>query len=76
MAGRLHDVRTAIEQPTVVTRDLEYRHRENHYRRFSSERDWIKVVVQYRPIPPEGTWEGTIITAYPVKRPDPREELR
>ncbi len=73
MADRLDEVRTTIEQPDLLARDGDYRHRENHYRRASSERNWIKVV-QYRPVPPQGTWAGEVIIAYRVKRPDPQEE--
>lgn len=74
MADRLNEVRTAIEHPDRITRDIVRRHRENHYLRTTSEPGWIKVVVQYRPVPPQGTWEGDIITAYPVRRPKPKEE--
>jgi hypothetical protein len=74
MRSLLEEVRSIIEQPELVTRDLEYRHRENHYGRSSFDQPWIKVVVQYRPIPPQGTWAGEVITAYPVKRRDPKEE--
>lgn len=74
IADQLDEVQITIEQSDLITRDVEYRHRENHYRRAPSKRNWIKVVVQYRPVPPQGTWEGEVITAYPVKRSDPREE--
>jgi hypothetical protein len=75
MSSRLDEVRTTIEQPDLVTRDVEYRHRENHYGRSLFDQPWIKVAVQHRPIPPQGTWAGDIITAYPVRRRDPKEEL-
>jgi hypothetical protein len=74
IGDRLDAVRKTIEQPDFVTRDVEYRHRENHYRRTPSKQHWINVVVQYRPVPPQGTWAGEVITAYQVKRPNPREE--
>jgi hypothetical protein len=74
MTRRLDEIRTAIENPDVVTRDLEYRHRENHYGPSSFKPPWTKVVVQYRPVSPQGTWMGEVITAYPVKRRDPKEE--
>jgi hypothetical protein len=74
MPSRLDEVRSTIEQPELVTRDVEYRHRENHYGRSSFDQLWIKVVVQYRPVPPQATWAGEVITAYPVKRRDPKEE--
>jgi hypothetical protein len=76
MADRLDEIQAVVERATVVARDLDYRRRENHYRRMEFGRNWIKVVVQYRPVPPQGTWEGEIITAYQVRRPDPREEQR
>jgi hypothetical protein len=76
MADRLDEIQTVIEQPTVVTRDRDFRHRENHYRQIDIGKNWVKVVVHYRPEPPQSTWEGEIITAYQVQQPDPREERR
>jgi hypothetical protein len=73
MIDRLDEVRTAVEQPDIVTRDVKYRHRENHYRREPSGQGWLKVVVHYRPVPPQGTWAGEVITADPVKRPNSKE---
>jgi hypothetical protein len=73
MAELMDDVRVAIEQPDLVTRDARYARRENHYRRIPSTGGWIKVVVNYRPVPPQGTWEGEIITAYHVPRPVAKE---
>jgi hypothetical protein len=52
IADRSGEVQKTIEQPGLVTRDVEYRHRENHYRRTPSQRNGMKVVVQYRPVPP------------------------
>ncbi|MGH2617237.1 MAG: hypothetical protein ACRDJC_18545, partial [Thermomicrobiales bacterium] len=74
MASRLDEVRIAVERPDFVTRDREYRHREIHYRVALFRPPLLKVVVQYRPVPPQGTWAGEVITAYPVKARDPREE--
>ena len=68
MADRLDEVRISIEQPDYVTRDPRYHHREIHYRRTPSGKGWIRVVVEYRPVPPQGTWAGEIITAYRVER--------
>jgi hypothetical protein len=73
MAGRLGEMRTAIERPTLVTRDAFYSRRECHYLRTVAEPGWMKVVVTYRPTPPQGTWVGEIITAYPIRRPEPEE---
>ena len=33
----------------------------------------MKVVVNYRPVPPQGTWEGEVITAYHARRPKSKE---
>lgn len=62
------EVRTAIEQPDFVTRDARYHHREIHYRRETSGQGLLKVVVQYRPVPPQGTWVGEVITTYRVRK--------
>jgi hypothetical protein len=64
MADRLDAIRPAIEQPSYITRDADYPHRENYYRRTPSGRRFIKVVVEYRPVPPQGTWTSEVITAY------------
>jgi hypothetical protein len=66
MAGRLDQVRTAVEQPDFVTRDSEYPRREICYRRTPSGQGLMKVVVNYRPAPPQGTWIGEVITAYRI----------
>ena len=73
MAGRLGEVRAAIAGPDFVNRDAAYPRRENHYRRTPSGRAWIKVVVNYRPVPPQGTWAGEVITAYRTEQVDPKE---
>lgn len=73
MADKLDDVRIAIERPDLVTRDVRYGRRENHYWRIPTTGRWIKVVINYRPVPPQGTWEGEVITAYRVPRPNPKE---
>lgn len=72
-ASRLVEIGPTIEAPDVVTRDAEYPHRENHYRRPSPDRSYLKVVVQYRPAPPQGTWTGEVITAHPTERIIPEE---
>jgi hypothetical protein len=73
MAGLLGDVRTAREHPPFIARDAIYSRRENCYLRTTYEPGWIKVVVNYRPLPPQGIWIGEIITAYPIRRPEPQE---
>lgn len=73
MAAYLGDIRAVVSQPTIVTKDLKYRRRENHYGRSSPEAGLIKVV-QYRPVPPQGRWDGEVITAFRVRKPDSLEE--
>jgi len=75
IADRLDEVRMTIEQPDFVTRDARYHHREIHYRRVASGQGLLKVVVQYRPVPPQGAWVGEVITAYRVKKRKSREVL-
>jgi hypothetical protein len=55
MAHHLDLVRVTVEPPDFVTRDRRYPHRENCYRPEPSGSRWIKVVVHYRPVPPQGT---------------------
>lgn len=73
MAELMEEVRQAIEHPDVVARNARYPRRENHYRRIPVTGKWIKVVVKYRPVEPQGTWAGEIVTAYPVPRPKSKE---
>jgi hypothetical protein len=75
MADRMDDVRDAIEHPDFVAQDVRYHHREVHYRRVPSGQSLLKVVVQYRPVPPQGTWAGEVITAYRVKKRKSREVM-
>ena len=62
------EVRAAVEAPDFVNADAVYAHRENHYRRFGAGGRYLKVVVQYRPVPPQGTWAGDVVTTYPTNR--------
>jgi hypothetical protein len=64
LAGRLDEVRAAVEAPDFVNADAQSPRRVNHYRRTPSGRAWIKVVINYRPMPPQGTWAGEVVTAY------------
>jgi hypothetical protein len=41
----------------------------------ASGQGFLKVVVQYRPVPPQGTWAGEVITAYRGKKRKSREVL-
>ena len=75
MANRLEEVRAPVEHPDFVTRDVGYRQRLIYYRRTPSRQGWIRVVVNYRPVPPQGTWAGEIITAYRVDQRDIDEVL-
>lgn len=59
-------IRGIIEFPAEITLDADYAHRECFY----SDRTFglgLKVVVQFRPVSPQGTWVGAVITAYPSK---------
>ena len=64
--GRENELRAAVERPDRVTRDAFIAVRECLYRRTTGPRPWLKVVVHYRPVPPQGTWAGSVITAYPA----------
>jgi hypothetical protein len=75
LATNLSEIREAISRPAVVTRDLKYARRECHYGFTSSPPGMIKVVDQYRPVPPQGRWVGEVVTAYRLREPDPREEV-
>jgi hypothetical protein len=75
LVRQLADVRHTLEQPDQVRRDRKFAHRENSYKRKPSGKRWMKVVVHYRPVPPQGTWVGEIVTAYDVEEPEPLEVL-
>ena len=64
LADRFDDVRTAIEAPDRVTQDRTYPRRNIFYRRTPSGRRWLRVVVNYGPVPPQATWAGHVITAH------------
>lgn len=76
MAGHLNDVQTTVEAPEVVTRDTEYMHREVYYRRPTGRQLFLRVVVLYRPVPPQGAWTGEVVTAYQTARVDRKEPPR
>ena len=73
LSGRMGEIRAAVEHPDFVTRDRQRDHRECFYCRTPSGPEFIEVVIYYRPVPPQGTWEGEIITAYHVDEPEPKE---
>ncbi len=60
------EVRVAVEDPDRVTRDVDFSQRECFYRTWLPGRLMLMVVVHYRPVPPQGTWLGSVITAYSV----------
>ena len=66
LAGRRAEIRATVELPEFVSADADNAHRENHYRRLGPNEPFLKVVVHYRPVPPQGTWEGEVITAHQV----------
>lgn len=68
LVGAEQEIRTAIEAPDTVTRDATIPHRECLYRRSRLGRPLLKVVVQYRPVPPQGTWAGEVVTVLPVPK--------
>jgi hypothetical protein len=74
MPGREADVRAAIESPDFVNADARYPRRENHYRRAGVGAPYLKGVVKYRPVPPQGTWIGEVVTAYPTRVVPPKEQ--
>jgi len=74
MEAYVEDIRRTIENPAQVNRDVDYAQRECHYGPIDAGRRRLKVVVHYRPIPPQGTWVGEVITAYPAREVDPKEE--
>jgi len=59
-------IRHIVEYPAQVTLDADYAHRECFYSDLTRGLG-LKVVVQYRPVPPQGTWIGTVITAHPAR---------
>lgn len=70
------EVRQAVEKPTCVTFDADIPNRECFYRDIGRERLQLKVVVHYRPVPPQGTWDGTVVTAYFTRKVKPKEVSR
>ena len=73
MADRLDEIRATVEQPDFVTRDRGYPRREVYYRYTPSGQGFIRVVVNYRAVPPQGTWVGAVITAFRVEGRQPEE---
>lgn len=60
LVDRVDDVRAAVEQADFIDHDARYAPREVHS----------------RPVPPQGTWAGTVVTAYVVGKPKPGEKSR
>lgn len=70
------DVRLTVLAPDHVNADAEHAHREVCYRSFGPGRPMLRIVVHYRPVPPQGTWAGEIITAHPIGRSKRGEQRR
>ena len=72
------EIREAVESPDFVTVDATYPRRENSYRSRRPGRGgrFLKVVVRFQPVPPDGTWAEEVITAYPAQRIKPGEDQR
>ena len=69
MVDRLDEVKLTIEQSEFVRRDVAIASREVFYARSTVGRARMRVIVPYRPVPPQGTWRGEVITAHPNQRP-------
>ncbi len=74
MARWLDDIATALQTPDFVNRDARHPNGENHYRCPTPDEPWTRVVVRYRPVPPQGTWVGEVITAHRTRRIGSEEE--
>lgn len=74
MATRVDEARATVEQPDLVTRSAGYPHRECFYRNVPLGRLKTKVVVNFRPVPPQGTWQGRVVTVHRTRRVGPEEE--
>jgi len=72
-ADRLAEIRTATEHPDLVARDVKFDRREIYYRRTPSAQGWMRFVVYYGPVPPQGIWAGEVITSYYVDEPNVQE---
>ena len=65
------EVRAAVADADLIVADVDFPRRRNHYRRRPAGGRYLKVVVNYRPVPPQGTWAGEVVTAHPAHRPKP-----
>lgn len=57
-------VGVAIEQADEIVRDAGYLHREIHMAELGKPELPVRVVVHFRPVPPDGTWVGEVVTAF------------
>ena len=77
MRPHRHRVRQTVESPEKVRRDQTKHRNEVYYRRWPLRRrgrvSWLKVVVQFTVDPATNTESGTVLTAYPMRRPKPGE---
>lgn len=74
MVGRWDEVKRTVEDPEFVRRDRRISAREVFYRRTAPGRARLRVVVHCRPVPPQGTWRGEVVTAHPAERTAANEE--
>lgn len=75
MAERESDIRLAVEAPDHVNADVDYAQREVCYRSLGRGRRFVRVVIHYQPVSPQGSWRGRIITAHLTFR-EKRGEVR
>lgn len=63
LIARQDEIRDAVTLADEIARDRAFRHREIHYRRYGSDKLWLRVVVNYRPTEHHG-WVGIVITGH------------
>lgn len=69
----MESIRRTIVRPDFIVQDADFSERQDFYRRGAHRglpRDYIKVVVEF-----ESSDLGTVITAYPVDRRKPTEDV-
>jgi len=76
LTGREAEMGEAVARAETIPEDARDARRECHYRRVGPGHRLLKVVVGYNPVPPLGTWIGTVVTAYFVGAVEPKEKPR
>lgn len=76
LAGHEAEVRLTGAAPDRINIDADHARREIYYRAFGTGRRMLRVVVNYRPVPPQGTWVGDVVTAHPTFRHKRGEQHR